>query len=84
MDWDTNPITKTYDLQFVWPSKMCRGKGTTEIMGVANQWFVQLESPAMRASPPIMLPIRLGARGWIAQEHMIEPNIIGIREKKSQ
>lgn len=43
-------------------------------MEVANQWLVQLETHAMRGSPPLTLPGGPWSRGWIGQKPMIHPN----------
>ena len=71
---------KAFKLQFVLPTWSVRSKSRAEIVGVANQWLVQLEILAMRGVPPLILPRRAGTRSWIAQRPRIVPNTNG--EKK--
>ena len=57
--------------------KMSWGKSGTEVVGMANQWLVQLEThDVMRGSPPLTLPGGAGTWGCIAQRSRIEPSTI--------
>ena len=51
--------------------------GDTENGGVDNQSLVQLETLAMRESPPLTLPGVLGPRGRTALRPRIETNTSG-------
>jgi hypothetical protein len=58
--------------QNLWPTicPVCKtswGKGGTELVGVAHQWLVQLETHAMRGGPCLALPGGPGTWCWIAQ-----------------
>jgi hypothetical protein len=65
----------TTNLQFVWPTRCARGKGRTEIVGVANQCLIQLETQATRGSICLTLSGESGTRGWIAQRPRIDSNM---------
>lgn len=53
---------------------MCWGKDGAEIVGVANQWLVQLEIRDMRGNPHLLLPRGSEPRGWIVRRPRIDPN----------
>jgi len=57
--------------------KMCWSNKGAELVGVVNQWLVQVEAQAMRGSLCLTLPGWLGTRGRIAQRSRIESNRTG-------
>ena len=56
-DWVTNLVTKTFNFVLCW------GKCGTELVGVDNQSWDQLETYSVRGSPPLTLPEVPGPRG---------------------
>lgn len=57
--------------------KICWGKGGKELVEGANQLLVQLETYAMRGTPPLTPPRGSGTRHWIAQRPRVQPNMPG-------
>jgi hypothetical protein len=61
---------------------LCWGKSIAEIIGIAKQWFVQLETKAMIKSSPLTVPGGSETRVWIAQRPMVEPKMNGKKKKE--
>jgi hypothetical protein len=53
---------------------MCWDKGGKDIVGVANQWLIQIETHDMRGNPSVTLTAGPDTRGRMAQRPRIEPN----------